>query len=271
VGVACLSTPFLHLSPRELPLRILAIPGFLICSGFTMMFEHLENRLDVLLLLTFVTFLGLGVAVLIEKGYKLVERLKNDETFPELPRHEVLLVRSNGDGASAIVAVGQLLSRITGGILTLIDKTKWVGWIIGVAFGVNFIFMGAAIAKFYEWIWISSEQWGTLGSIAVLLNVMYALVGLLPPISMMHIALALLPYGGEVIPAGVFMELSVETISDAASARRPRWLVCGSSPVIGATSGSPPWPIQWDALAAYHRRCCSSKRDSSPFTWSCRV
>jgi hypothetical protein len=52
---------------------------------------------------------------------------------------------------------------------------------------------------------------------------------------------------------------------DTASSCRPRRIGCGSSPVMCATTGSPPWPRRWASRAADHRRCCSSRRDSTTF------
>ena len=51
------------------------------------------------------------------------------------------------------------------------------------------------------------------------------------------------------------------SVRATASSCRPRLSVGGSSPVMGATHGSPPWPRRVASRAASHRRCCSSRRD----------
>ena len=51
------------------------------------------------------------------------------------------------------------------------------------------------------------------------------------------------------------------SVRATASSCRPRLRVGGSSPVMGATHGAPPWPRRVASRAAYHCRCWSSRRD----------
>jgi hypothetical protein len=138
-GIACLSTPFLCVSPRDLgPLGSVALWWFpvvvvLFCTVpvVKLLPEPLESNVG-------------GIAILLAVGFafwiyprviRFATTVADELQYPDVPPSKVLIVRTFGDEASAVLGAAHIVSwiaeliwsatsRFLGGILTTVETWR---------------------------------------------------------------------------------------------------------------------------------------------------
>lgn len=301
VGLACLSTPFLHARRRNLGAygsTILLYFGIVIYGGFlyfglNALFEVVlpplpssdvtqvfRFALSFICILPMIAFMGWII--------RTANKLEHTLEVPVLKWHQLLIVRGPGDEASCALSTSQFVSWAatrfwTGLTIPLANSEKIVDWldelqwkchptqiwtlvvsiILAVAFSVSERFVVLAVVSSVI-AGISAIVWLGAAVIRGISNIYSLLVGAVAVPAVLVTALMALPFGYELAIASILLELTSESTPPGSwnITQLSGYQPDGEGGSMRLSHSTYEDPEAWQKLAQWIERNHSDHRDS---------